>query len=157
MLLRLKSAIGEERTSYVGWAERSDTQQPLKRSEVLGIATVSPAYGFALLVRSSPTANRGKHASDAGGPRPALGPALPRHRRRQAQVDIGFGSSAYALDWNWADGSPYDLGGGDTSGGVGHLRSKSNAGRIVYNMLGTTCTMGCANGYVGVSGPAINR
>lgn len=74
----------------------------------------------------------------------------------KAQVDIGFGSSAYGFDWDWADGSPYNIGGGDTSSGVGHLRSKSNAGRIVYNMLGTTCTSGCANGYSGVNGPAIN-
>ncbi|MGG6462682.1 extracellular native short-chain-length polyhydroxyalkanoate depolymerase PhaZ7 [Solilutibacter silvestris] len=75
----------------------------------------------------------------------------------KAQVDIGFGSSAYAYDWNWNDGSPYNLGGGDTSNGVGHFRSKSNAGRIVYNMLATTCTTGCANGYAGVNGPAVNR
>ena len=75
----------------------------------------------------------------------------------KAQVDVGFGSSAYAYDWDWADGSPYNQGGGDTSNGVGHFRSKSNAGRIVYNMLATTCTTGCANGYAGVNGPAINR
>jgi pimeloyl-ACP methyl ester carboxylesterase len=75
----------------------------------------------------------------------------------RAQVDIGFGNSAYAYDWDWSDGSPYNAGGGDTSNGVGHFRSKTNAGRIVYNMLATTCTTGCANGYVGVNGPAVNR
>jgi pimeloyl-ACP methyl ester carboxylesterase len=75
----------------------------------------------------------------------------------KAQVDIGFGSSAYGYDWDWADGSPYNAGGGDTSSGVGHFRSKSNAGRIVYNMLATTCSTGCANGYAGVNGPAVNR
>jgi len=75
----------------------------------------------------------------------------------KAQVDIGFGSSAYAYDWDWADGSPYNAGGGDTSNGVGHFRSKTNAGRIVYNMLATTCTTGCANGYGGINGPAVNR
>lgn len=75
----------------------------------------------------------------------------------KAQVDVGFGSSAYAYDWDWADGSPYNMGGGDTSNGVGHFRSKNNAGRIVYNMLATTCTTGCANGYAGVNGPAVNR
>ncbi len=74
----------------------------------------------------------------------------------KAQVDVGFGSSAYAFDWDWADGSPYNFGGGDTSSGVGHFRSKNNTGRIVYNMLATTCTTGCANGYVGVNGPAFN-
>lgn len=75
----------------------------------------------------------------------------------KAQVDIGFGSSAYAYDWDWADGSPFNAGGGDTSNGVGHFRSKTNAGRIVYNMLATTCTTGCASGYAGVNGPAFNR
>ncbi len=74
----------------------------------------------------------------------------------KAQVDVGFGSSAYAYDWDWADGSPYNFGGGDTSSGIGHFRSKNNTGRIVYNMLATTCTTGCANGYVGVNGPAFN-
>lgn len=75
----------------------------------------------------------------------------------KAQVDIGFGNSAYAYDWDWADGSPHNIGGGDTSGGVGHFRSKSNAGRIIHNMLATTCTTGCASGYAGVNGPATNR
>lgn len=75
----------------------------------------------------------------------------------KAQVDVGAGSSAYTYDWDWADGSPINVGGGDLSDGVGHVRSKTNAGRIVYNMLATTCTTGCANGYVGVNGPAVNR
>ena len=75
----------------------------------------------------------------------------------KAQVDIGVGSSTYTFDWDWADGSPYNAGGGDLSNGIGHFRSKTNAGRIVYNMLATTCTTGCANGYVGVNGPAFNR
>ena len=74
----------------------------------------------------------------------------------KAQVDIGAGSSAYAYDWDWSDGSPLNFGGGDLSNGVGHVRSKTHAGRIVYNMLGTTCTTGCANGYAGVYGPAVN-
>ena len=43
-----------------------------------------------------------------------------------------------------------------TSSGVGHFRSKNNTGRIVYNMLATTCTTGCANGYAGVNGPGFN-
>ncbi|MCW4453664.1 lipase family protein [Flavobacterium sp. MXW15] len=74
-----------------------------------------------------------------------------------AQVDIGAGSSSYGFDWNWSDGSPYNLGGGDTSNGVGHFRSKNNAGRIVANMLTTQCSIDCASGYGGVHGPAVNR
>lgn len=73
-----------------------------------------------------------------------------------AQVGVGFGDSAYAFDWDWADGSPYNAGGGDTSSGVGHFRSLANTGVIVRNMLTTTCTTGCAGGYAGVYGPANN-
>ncbi|MGA9333162.1 MAG: hypothetical protein WBV39_02675 [Rudaea sp.] len=73
-----------------------------------------------------------------------------------AQVNVGFGSSAYSYDWDWADGSPYNAGGGDSSYGVGHFRSLSNTGAIIEKMLTTTCSSGCANAYVGVYGPASN-
>lgn len=71
-----------------------------------------------------------------------------------AQVDVGLGSSAYQYDWDWADGSPYNAGGGDTSQGVGHFRSLAHTGIIIRNMLTTTCTGHCANGYIGAHGPA---
>ncbi|MGV8961345.1 MAG: lipase/acyltransferase domain-containing protein [Stenotrophomonas sp.] len=74
-----------------------------------------------------------------------------------AQLDIGAGSSAYGFDWNWSDGSPYNFGGGDTSNGVGHFRSRNNAGIIVRNMLTSDCSSDCAAGYGGVYGPAVNR
>lgn len=51
----------------------------------------------------------------------------------KAQVDIGFGNSAYGYDWDWADGSPYNMGGGDTSNGVGHAR------RAMRVASSTTC------------------
>lgn len=73
-----------------------------------------------------------------------------------AQVSVGFGTTAYSYDWDWSDGLPYNTGGGDNSNGVGHFRSLSNTGRIVRNMLTTTCSTGCASGYAGVSGPAAN-
>lgn len=73
-----------------------------------------------------------------------------------AQVDVGFGSSAYQYDWNWADGSPYNAGGGDTSNGVGHFRSFANSGSIIRSMLTTNCTTDCASTYGGVYGPARN-
>ena len=72
-----------------------------------------------------------------------------------AQVNVGVGSSAYAYDWNWSDGIPFNAGGGDNNG-VGHFRSLANTGVIVRNMLTTTCSTGCANGYAGVNGPATN-
>lgn len=73
-----------------------------------------------------------------------------------AQVNVGFGSSAYSYDWDWSDGMPVNAGGGDTSNGVGHFRSLANTGVIVKNMLTTTCTTGCASGYAGTNGPAGN-
>lgn len=73
----------------------------------------------------------------------------------KAQLLVGAGSTAGSVDWNWQDGSPYQTGGGDLSNGVGHFRSKTNAGKIIQRMLSTTCTTGCATGYAGVYGPAV--
>ena len=73
-----------------------------------------------------------------------------------AQVDVGFGNSAYSYDWDWGDGMPVNAGGGDNSNGVGHFRSLANTGVILRNMLTTTCTTGCGSGYAGVHGPAQN-
>lgn len=73
-----------------------------------------------------------------------------------AQVDVGHGATAYSYDWNWADGAPLNLAGGD-NGGVGHFRSLSNTGLIVRNMLTGSCSTDCASGYGGVHGPAVNR
>jgi pimeloyl-ACP methyl ester carboxylesterase len=72
----------------------------------------------------------------------------------KSQLNVGFGSTANTLDWNWADGSPYLTGGGDSSGGVGHFLSKTNTGKIIYRMLSTTCTTGCNSTYSGIYGPA---
>lgn len=74
-----------------------------------------------------------------------------------AQVDVGFGSTAYHYDWDWADGMPVNAGGGDNGGGVGHFRSLANTGVILRNMLTTTCTSGCGSGYAGVHGPVVQR
>ena len=74
-----------------------------------------------------------------------------------AQVDVGFGGSAYRYDWDWADGMPVNAGGGDNSRGVGHFRSLANTGVILRNMLATGCTTGCGHGYAGVYGPATHR
>jgi len=73
----------------------------------------------------------------------------------KAQLMVGAGTTAGSVDWNWQDGSPYQTGGGDLSNGVGHFRAKTNTGKIIQRMLSTTCTSGCASGYVGVYGPAV--
>ena len=65
----------------------------------------------------------------------------------KAQLNVGAGSYAPQYDWDWSDGSPTNLGGGDTDG-VGHFKAKNNTGTIIYKMLSTTCTnTGCANSY----------
>jgi pimeloyl-ACP methyl ester carboxylesterase len=65
----------------------------------------------------------------------------------KAQLNIGAGANASQLDWNWADGAPWSVAGGD-SNGVGHFHTRSNSGKIIANMLTTTCTgTGCASGY----------
>ncbi len=66
----------------------------------------------------------------------------------KAQINIGTGNNAAQADYNWQDGMPYNAGGGDTSGGVGHFRAKNNAGKIIQRMLLTTCTgIDCASAY----------
>lgn len=69
----------------------------------------------------------------------------------RAQLNVGAGSTALAVDYNWKDGSWTNLSGGDTNG-VGHFRSRQNTGAIQVQMLNTTCMgTGCASTYS--SGP----
>lgn len=66
----------------------------------------------------------------------------------KAQLNVGAGSDATQLNWDWASGSPYNQGGGDGSNGVGHFRAKNNTGTIIQRMLLTTCTgTDCAADY----------
>ncbi|MBI1889310.1 MAG: lipase [Burkholderiales bacterium] len=73
----------------------------------------------------------------------------------KAQINVGAGSNAAQADYDWADGMPYNQGGGDTSSGVGHFRSKTNTGKIIQRMLLTTCTgIDCASAYT--TGPKVS-
>jgi pimeloyl-ACP methyl ester carboxylesterase len=73
----------------------------------------------------------------------------------KAQINVGAGSNAAQADYDWADGMPYNAGGGDKSNGVGHFRSKTNTGAIIQRMLLTTCTgLDCAAAYT--MGPKVN-
>ena len=66
----------------------------------------------------------------------------------KSQVNIGAGTAAGKVDFNWADFSPTALMGGDSSGGVGHFRAMHNSGAIINRMLQTTCTgLDCAAAY----------
>jgi hypothetical protein len=65
----------------------------------------------------------------------------------KAQLNVGAGSNTQQVDWDWSDGMPWNVFGGDTNG-VGHFHARSNTGTILVNMLNTTCTgTGCAAGY----------
>ena len=61
---------------------------------------------------------------------------------------MGAGANAAQIDYDWQNGIPFNQGGGDTSNGVGHFRSKTNTGAIIQRMLLTSCTgLDCASDY----------
>ncbi|CAN5269589.1 hypothetical protein BH11PSE11_BH11PSE11_28130 [soil metagenome] len=66
----------------------------------------------------------------------------------KAQINVGAGKDAAQVDLDWSDYSPFNLLGGDSSGGVGHFRSKDNTGSIIQRMLQTDCAgLDCAADY----------
>lgn len=79
-------------------------------------------------------------------------PLFPAAANVKGQYMVGTGSTAWAVDWSWQDGMPYNAHGGDLDG-VGHLRARANAGAIIVKMLTTTCTTGCDSGYKNIYGP----
>ena len=67
----------------------------------------------------------------------------------KAQLNVGAGSTASQIDFDFSDWSPFNLSGGDIDG-VGHFLSKNNTGTIQINMLQTSCTgTGCCSSYSG--------
>jgi pimeloyl-ACP methyl ester carboxylesterase len=70
-----------------------------------------------------------------------------------AQLDVGSGSTAAQVDYDFSDWSPYNAAGGDLDG-VGHFRAKNNTGQVQARMLTTTCSgTGCCTGYAGTCTP----
>lgn len=67
----------------------------------------------------------------------------------RAQLDVGAGSTAARLDYDFSDWSPYVAGAGDVDG-VGHFRSKTATGQIMVQMLTTSCQgASCCGSYPG--------
>jgi pimeloyl-ACP methyl ester carboxylesterase len=65
----------------------------------------------------------------------------------RAQLNIGTGTTAGQLDWDWSDGLPSNLAGGDRDG-IGHFHARANAGALVRQMLTSECRdADCASGY----------
>ncbi|MCG8462472.1 MAG: lipase family protein [Holophagales bacterium] len=70
----------------------------------------------------------------------------------RSQLDVGYGTPATGVDFDFSDWSIFNTLGGDADG-VGHYRAKSNSGRILVNMLTTSCAgTGCCSGYGDVCG-----
>ncbi|MEM9593920.1 MAG: lipase [Acidobacteriota bacterium] len=71
----------------------------------------------------------------------------------RSQLDVGYGTTATGFDFDFTDWTVFNTLGGDGDG-VGHYRAKNNTGRILVNMLTTSCTgTGCCAGYGDVCGP----
>ncbi|HTQ79310.1 MAG TPA: lipase, partial [Thermoanaerobaculia bacterium] len=65
----------------------------------------------------------------------------------RSQLNVGRGSTAAQIDYNFSDWSIYNLSGGDADG-VGHFRAKNNTGVIQRNMITGNCTgTACCSGY----------
>ena len=71
----------------------------------------------------------------------------------KAQLNLGAGSTAERLNFNFKDWNPFVLKGGDVDG-VGHFKAKNNTGEIIYQMLNSDCTdLACKGSYAG--GPVV--
>jgi pimeloyl-ACP methyl ester carboxylesterase len=67
----------------------------------------------------------------------------------KAQLNLGTGSPASQVDWNFSDGSVWNQKGGDTDG-IGHFKAKNNSGQILVTIVRTECQgLTCKGGYMG--------
>jgi hypothetical protein len=63
-----------------------------------------------------------------------------------ATMALSGGGHLRQLNWDWANGSPWNADGGDKDG-VGHFYTRNNTGSIIVKMLSATCTTGFAVDY----------
>lgn len=67
----------------------------------------------------------------------------------RAQLNVGAGSKALKINFDFTDWQPTALSGGDADG-VGHFKARNNTGRIIYEMINTDCVgMACKGSYTG--------
>jgi pimeloyl-ACP methyl ester carboxylesterase len=67
----------------------------------------------------------------------------------RAQLNLGTGSAASKMDWDYKDGSPWNRMGGDTDG-IGHYKARNNAGQVLHTMLSSDCAgLACKGDYAG--------
>lgn len=77
------------------------------------------------------------------------GALFERSANVRAQLNVGAGLEAQRRDFDFANGRPAALSGGDADG-VGHFKARNNTGQIIYEMLHTDCTgLACRGGYMG--------
>jgi Lipase (class 2) len=75
-------------------------------------------------------------------------------RNVKAQLDVGAGSTASRIDFDFADWDPtkwvrVNVMGGDADG-IGHFKARNNTGEIIYTMLNTDCRrLKCKGSYAG--------
>lgn len=95
------------------------------------------------------------HCSTAAGwASCAYGPVFFARSNVRAQINVGAGSTAAAVDLNLSDGLWTNVAGGDANG-VGHFKARNNTGKIIHRMLTTACTgIDCASAYT--HGPKAN-
>jgi pimeloyl-ACP methyl ester carboxylesterase len=88
------------------------------------------------------------HCSTAAGwSSCAAGPTFTARSNVVAQINIGAGSTAAAIDMNLSDNLWTNANGGDTNG-VGHFKARNNSATIIHRMLTTTCAgLSCASAY----------
>lgn len=67
----------------------------------------------------------------------------------RAQLNIGAGAKAKKTNFDFANWRPTALSGGDADG-IGHFKTRINAGRIIFEMLHSDCKgMACKGAYTG--------
>lgn len=80
-------------------------------------------------------------------------PLFNQNSNVYSQLNLGSGSLAAELDFDFSDLSPYNLSGGDLDG-IGHFNSKINSGVVLLQMLSSNCQgIACASSYP--YGPAV--
>jgi pimeloyl-ACP methyl ester carboxylesterase len=67
----------------------------------------------------------------------------------RAQLNIGIGTTAQKVAFDFKNWSPNSRLGGDIDG-VGHFKAKNNAGQIIFRMLNSDCAgLDCKDSYTG--------
>ena len=85
----------------------------------------------------------------------AAGPLFLPAPNVKAQLNIGAGSKARKVNYDFKNWRPQALSAGDADG-IGHFKVRNNAGQIIVEMLNTDCKgLACKGAYSG--GPVVEE